>query len=65
MSNSRRFFDVYVFVLSSNSLAKRLFDMCVRICNKINECEKCEVCVSNSRSMALRMFHVCVCVLNS
>ena len=64
--NSRRFFDVCVFVLNSNSLTKRIFSrMCIYIWNKINYCEKREVCVSNSKSMALRFPHVCVCVLSS
>ena len=29
--SSRRFFDVYVFVLNLNSLAKRIFHVCVFI----------------------------------
>ena len=73
ISNSRRFFDAYVFVVNSNSLTKRIFNVCVfisvtrsrkciHICHKINYCKKREVCVSNSKSMALRIVHVCVCV---
>ena len=31
ISNSRQFFDVYVFVLNSNSLTKRNFHVCVFI----------------------------------
>ena len=64
ISNSRRFFDVYVFVLNLNSLAKRILHVCVfRIRHKTKDCKKREVCVPNSKSMAI--FHVCVCVLNS
>ena len=40
ISNSWRFFDLYVFVLNSNSLTKNIFHvchiMCIRICYKVN-----------------------------
>ena len=59
-------FDVYVFVLNSNSLTKTFFaHMCIRICYKENSCQKREVVVSNSKSMVLRNVHVYLCALNS
>ena len=65
ISSSRRCFDVYVFVLKSNSFTKKFTHMCIRIYFKINSCEKREVCVSNSESMVLGLFYVCVCALSS
>ena len=53
--NSQQFFDVYVFVLNSDSLTKRNLHVCVydilyaSVATK--SYEKRRVCVSNSKSM--------------
>ena len=53
-------FDVYVFVLNSNSLTNNCFScMCICICFKRNSCEKDKLCVSNSKSMVLGSIHMC------
>ena len=60
--NSRGFFEVCVFVLNSNSIARNILDVCVfaSLTRWIPA-----MCVSNSKTMVLRIFHACVCVLNS
>ena len=57
ISNSRRIFDVYVFVLNSTFSSRENFSrMCIRTCYTIHSCEKRRVCVSNSKLMVPRIF---------
>ena len=61
-SNSWRIFEVYVFVLNSNSLFQDIFSrICICICHERNSWEGGETCVSHSNSMVLRSFLVSVC----
>ena len=64
--NSRRFFGRICIRIEFEFCDQEHFSrMCIRICYKVNSCEKREVRASNSKSMVLRIFHVCVCAMNS
>ena len=50
------FFDVYVFVFPSNSLPRRVSDMCISIFYKRYSWQRDETCVSNSNRWCSELF---------